>query len=587
VCPAGYHVKDGRCEDVDECLNRPCKVNQNCRNTEGSYECTKKEEVSDEVYSDRYAEIVDHDSNTEDVHSKNGIEYSKAGQHWWSMTTTPLTLHKVNLKILKLTGATSLEINVYHGDEKVGSCEPFPIGTEGFVIRKCDQVLVDKVELVVTSDGAGELDIKDIKVRGSYTTKHKVVKHYYCPMSYPYRYYHGHYCCKVGYEKTFGPQGDKCDGGVLNEDSLCCKGAYRAACKAKSDEGCEIPAQQCTKKSCQGENEVCSLEYGKVACNCDTGFIKVNGVCVAEACDSNPGLCAFKEECLDVSGEFKCLPVCGPGLKRNAAGDCEDINECLDSPCTGANQVCVNSVGGYSCDCAEGFLAVINSSGYSCKAPCGDGYSTDSNGDCEDVNECLGIPCKGNEDCINSDGGFECKERSNIVPLAPPTAPVEWVCASSCWSRECDFCSSKTTCGLKYDLDNNALTIRSKGLTAKTYLKVALYSESGKHLGTLSFNSRGVFLWGCIACRQLKARPKITSEPQIWTVVKSGNSISITCDGTLIFEQELSRGCAKFYGVAVSKVAFQSKRTSSVFAEVAVIGGMEAEEGFSVDGCRK
>jgi len=99
-------------------------------------------------------------------------------------------------------------------------------------------------------------------------------------------------------------------------------------------------------------------------------------------------------------------------------------------------------------------------------------------------------------------------------------------------------------------------------------------------------------------------------------------------------------GCAKFYGVAITKVAFQSKRTSSVFAEVnttsfltymygitqsthresgfrtcpivltyiwhsmcyeselkdihyltflfqvAVIDGMEADEGFSEDGCR-
>ena len=33
--------------------------------------------------------------------------------------------------------------------------------------------------------------------------------------------------------------------------------------------------------------------------------------------------------------------------------------------------------------------------------------------------------------------------------------------------------------------------LRSKGLKAKSYLKVALYSETDKHLGTLSFNSRG------------------------------------------------------------------------------------------------
>lgn len=605
VCPVGYAVNNGRCEDIDECLNRPCKVNQNCKNIEGSYACSKKELVSDEVYVEKYADIVQFEtSTTEDVHSKHGVEYSGAGEHWWSMTTTPLTIHKVNVKVLKLTGAVSLDINIYHGEEKVGKCAPFPIGTEGFVILKCDQVLVDKVELIVTSDGPGELSLKDIKVRGSYTTKHAAVKHYYCPMEFPFPYYHNYYCCVAGYEKNFGPQKDGCDGGVINKDSLCCKGAYRAACKDKSAEGCATPAQQCRKNSCQGANEVCVLAYGKVACECDSGFIEVNGACVAEACDSNPGLCGFKEECVDLSGEFKCLTVCGQGLKRNLAGECEDINECLDDPfiCTGDNQVCVNSVGGYSCDCGEGFMAVINQSGYSCITPCGGGYILNKDGECEDVNECMGIPCKGNEDCINNNGGFECKERSNITPLAPApepeepeegpedltviTPPREWVCASSCWSRECDFCSSKTTCGLNYDLDNNSLTIRSRGMTKKTYLKVALYSESDKHLGTLSFNSRGVFLWGCIACRQLKSYPSITSEPQIWVVEKVANSIKISCDGTIIFEQQLSRGCAAFYGVAVSKIGFQSKRTSSVFAEVAVIENMEAQDGFSVDGCR-
>ena len=39
-----------------------------------------------------------------------------------------------------------------------------------------------------------------------------------------------------------------------------------------------------------------------MACECDSGFIEVNGACVAEACDSNPGLCGFKEECVDLSG---------------------------------------------------------------------------------------------------------------------------------------------------------------------------------------------------------------------------------------------------------------------------------------------
>jgi len=591
VCPDGYHVVNGVCADIDECLNRPCKVNQNCINSEGSYECVKREDDSAVTYSERYAEILEHDTSPGDSHNRNGIIWTDSdtsGLHWWSMSVTPLTLHKVAVKLVKIIGATKLQIIIFHGEEKVGECEDFPLGSANEVTLKCDQVLCDKVKLVITSTGGGEMDIKDIKVRGSHTTKHKVVKHYYCPINYPNPYYHGHYCCKAGYEKVFGPQKDGCDGGVINEDSLCCKGAYRAACKAKSEKGCAVAAEKCRDDTCQGVNQVCSLPKGKVSCDCAAGSTlnAATGVCEAETCNTNPGLCVKKEECLNQAGVYSCVAKCIPGYKRNSDGVCEDINECQDvNVCPGDNQVCVNTAGGHSCPCAEGFDGFVTREGYVCKAPCGDGYSLDNNGDCEDVNECLSIPCKGNEDCINVDGGFECKERSNLVAKAPP-APTDFVCASSCWTRECDFCSSKTTCGLKYDLENNALTIRSKGLKAKSYLKVALYSETDKHLGTLSFNSRGVFLWGCIACRQLKARPKITSEPQIWVLEKVGNSIRITCDGTLIFEQELSRGCAKFYGVAITKVAFQSKRTSSVFAEVAVVDGMEADEGFSEDGCR-
>ena len=51
-------------------------------------------------------------------------------------------------------------------------------------------------------------------------------------------------------------------------------------------------------------------------------------------------------------------------------------------------------------------------------------------------------------------------------------------------------------------------------------------------------NFPGVFLWGCVACRRLRFRPLITSEPQIWVVEKSGNNLQILCDGKLIFKKE-------------------------------------------------
>lgn len=43
-----------------------------------------------------------------------------------------------------------------------------------------------------------------------------------CPASHPYVYHNGQYCCGVNKEKVWGPQGDKCDGSLIQRDSLCC-----------------------------------------------------------------------------------------------------------------------------------------------------------------------------------------------------------------------------------------------------------------------------------------------------------------------------------------------------------------------------
>ena len=59
------------------------------------------------------------------------------------------------------------------------------------------------------------------------------------------------------------------------------------------------------------------------------------------------------------SGLFGCDKTCGGGFIRNALGACEDVDECLESPC-GANQVCVNGEGGYSCDCTDGFDLLVD-----------------------------------------------------------------------------------------------------------------------------------------------------------------------------------------------------------------------------------
>lgn len=92
--------------------------------------------------------------------------------------------------------------------------------------------------------------------------------------------------------------------------------------------------------------------------------------------------------------EFKKLCIYGPGYVEPDLNNPnqelpQDINECLIFTGLCKNGRCVNTDGGYRCDCAQGFKA-------------------DSAGTkCIDIDECVENPC-GNGTCLNTFGSFEC-----------------------------------------------------------------------------------------------------------------------------------------------------------------------------------
>ena len=51
-----------------------------------------------------------------------------------------------------------------------------------------------------------------------------------CPASHPNVYHNGQHCCKSNKEKVYSTQGTKCDGGVLQRDSLCCHDDQHIPC---------------------------------------------------------------------------------------------------------------------------------------------------------------------------------------------------------------------------------------------------------------------------------------------------------------------------------------------------------------------
>ena len=67
---------------------------------------------------------------------------------------------------------------------------------------------------------------------------------------------------------------------------------------------------------------------------------------------SDPGPCGVNFLCENTPGSYVCR--CKAGYKLNAdTGTCDEVNECEnDNNC---DQVCVDGVGKYTCDCDPGF----------------------------------------------------------------------------------------------------------------------------------------------------------------------------------------------------------------------------------------
>ncbi|MGB0591812.1 MAG: peptide-N-glycosidase F-related protein [Myxococcota bacterium] len=83
--------------------------------------------------------------------------------------------------------------------------------------------------------------------------------------------------------------------------------------------------------------------------------------------------------------------VCPEGYAADAAGECQDIDECTDdAPCDPLT-LCTNTPGGFEC------------------SACPAGYSGDGASGCQDIDECTGPPpCDPLTACSNTPGGFEC-----------------------------------------------------------------------------------------------------------------------------------------------------------------------------------
>ncbi|CAM9509411.1 unnamed protein product [Lampetra fluviatilis] len=150
---------------------------------------------------------------------------------------------------------------------------------------------------------------------------------------------------------------------------------------------------------------------------CQLGYRLSEGFCIdVDECEVDTHRCAPPLVCANTPGSYRCQ--CLPGFRMGARGACQDVDECLRSPC---QHRCINTVGSFECQCPAG-------------------YSVAAGGrNCADVDECTeSSPCA--QRCLNTPGSFLCRcERGYLLERDGRTcrdidecsAPVP-VCRFSC-----------------------------------------------------------------------------------------------------------------------------------------------------------
>ncbi|KAF5291111.1 hypothetical protein FQA39_LY14353 [Lamprigera yunnana] len=239
----------------------------------------------------------------------------------------------------------------------------------------------------------------------------------------------------------------------------------------------------CAEAQC-AENAICSTFGHNPTCACLSGFLgdpldhtigcfKVecitNGDCSSDRyCNTNSNKCMNPCDSRDCGkgscyvenhvGLCSCLP--GYTLKQ---GICSDINECISDGACHKSAICQNSMGGFTCVCAEGLVGDPFTSG--CRKP-GDCFT---DGDCPSSAFCINNLCKNpcedpktcgrNAECVPEHHAPTCRcppqTRGNPhveCEIIECTDSNDCIIGKACIESKCvDPCSLSNVCGKNAD----------------------------------------------------------------------------------------------------------------------------------------
>ncbi|CAL1547951.1 unnamed protein product [Lymnaea stagnalis] len=166
----------------------------------------------------------------------------------------------------------------------------------------------------------------------------------------------------------------------------------------------KIPVVACNSCSRRGQcnfnatRKTTESSYDLATCVCDKGYSGLDCEQDKDGCAFQP--CPVGTGCLDSPAEkeastglaYSCTNCPSGFLLNGNKTKCEDINECYNtsSPVCGGNGDCINTIGGYTCSCHEGFR--LNRKLH-----------------CVDIDECVENTHRCNQICGNTVGAYSCK----------------------------------------------------------------------------------------------------------------------------------------------------------------------------------
>ncbi|PVD35911.1 hypothetical protein C0Q70_02880 [Pomacea canaliculata] len=242
-----------------------------------------------------------------------------------------------------------------------------------------------------------------------------------------------------------------CDTGYLSLPDGNCTGEVDGACTCRSGwtgGNCSDDINECTAHSSSPcvANSTCHNTNGSYLCVCDTGYhTHADGNCTGEVtlqCVNNTYGTNCSTQChCNVTNTVSCHHVtgnctCKQGWNGTTCDD--DLDECSSNThnCTSSHQTCINTVGGFTCVCTDGYhynasmvceACAAETFGRNCSSSCtcvtnNTASCNNVNGSCtcnsgwngtnceQDINECEqhSPPCVANLTCVNTNGSYLC-----------------------------------------------------------------------------------------------------------------------------------------------------------------------------------